>query len=69
METKINCLGGMQVESISLDKNADEAQKRLNDIAFREYEDVGSLSSLYIREEVSSYELDLPSLERVSFEK
>lgn len=56
MGTTIRYLGEMRIEQQELDEAGREAQEQLNELAMREYEQTGSLSSLPLSETVTAYE-------------
>lgn len=56
MGTTIRQLGQMQIEQRELDEDGRRAQEQINQLAMREYEQTGTLSSVRLCEAVTEYE-------------
>lgn len=56
MGTTIRQLGQMQIEQRELDEDGRRAQEQINQLAMREYEQTGTLSSARLCETVTEYE-------------
>ena len=56
MGTTIRQLGQMQIEQSELDEDGRRAQEQINQLAMREYEQTGTLSSVRLCEAVTEYE-------------
>ena len=55
MGTTIRQLGQMQIEQRELDEDGRRAQEQINQLAMREYEQTGTLSSARLCEAVTEY--------------